>query len=203
MLIDRRTVLAGAPALLFAGQANAQAGPAEMTIGAGSAPVHLIEYASTTCSHCAHFHHVNWATLKTRYVDQGRVRLTMREMATPPAQVAFGMFQLARCGNADAPEYFRRLAILYERQRAIIQSGSMAGVRDALLALGAEWGLSSDQVIAALTDSAGAARLERSGSEAIASGIDRTPTFVLNGARIDDASFHTPEGMVAILDAAL
>ena len=200
MNMDRRGVLIGLAALA-ASPAHAQSSPAEMTIGAARAPLHLVEYASATCGHCAHFHEANWAQLKSAYIDTGRVRFTMREMATPPAQVAFGMFQLARCGGAGADEYFRRLGILFQRQRAILGAGSMAGVRDALVALGAEWGLSSEQVMASLQDEAGSARLQRSINEAAERGVDSTPSFFLNGAALD-ASFQTPAGMRAALDAA-
>ncbi|HYD86754.1 MAG TPA: thioredoxin domain-containing protein [Vitreimonas sp.] len=201
MIIDRRGLLVGAAALA-ASPAHAQSAPAEMTIGAAQAPLHLVEYASSTCGHCAHFHETNWARLKSGYIDAGRVRFTMREMATPPPQVAFGMFQLARCGNAASDEYFRRLGVLFQRQRTILQSGSMAAVRDALVAIGAEWGLSAAQVIASLQDGDGAARLSRSIDEANRRGVHSTPTFFLNGAAVDP-SFQSLAGMTAILDAAV
>jgi protein-disulfide isomerase len=202
MKLDRRMLLAGLAALTAA-PARAQSGPAEMTIGAANAPLRLVEYASATCSHCAHFHETNWDLLKSRYIDSGRVRFTLREMATPPAQVAFGMFQLARCGGASAEEYLRRLAILYQRQRAILQSGTMAGVRDALVALGGEWGLTADQVVASLTDQSGADRLQRSIEEANTRGVTGTPAFFIDDVHVTDTSFLTPDGMTRILDAAL
>lgn len=173
-----------------------------MTIGSATAPVQLVEYASAACSHCAHFHATNWATLKTNYIDTGRVRLTLSEMLTAPAAVAFGMFQLARCGNADAPEYFRRLAILFERQHAILATGTMGGVVTSLVAAGAEWGLSEAQVMASLNDAAGRDRIMRSINAADAAGVSSTPTFFLNGERLGD-DFQNPDVMARTLDAAL
>src|SRR5262245_44226707 len=105
-MTTRRHFAAGAASLLIAGAAaRAQTGATDadaMSIGSATAPVHLVEFASATCPHCATFHAANWATLKTNYVDTGRVRVTMQEMLTPPPVVAFGMFQLARSGGADA-----------------------------------------------------------------------------------------------------
>ena len=173
-----------------------------MTIGAPRAPVSLIEYASATCSHCAAFHESNWSLLKSRYIDAGRVRFTLREMVTPPPAVAFAMFQLARAEGADSAEYFRRLAILYQRQQALFQSGTMAGVRAALVALGGEWGLTEPQVTASLNDEVGADRIRRSIAEAQARGVTSTPSFFLNGERVSDPAFRTPDGMTRILDAA-
>lgn len=205
MTLNRRTFALSGAALVAGAPLLAQADSAveDMTIGAGDAPIRLIEYASATCPHCAHFHATNWSLLKTSYIDAGRVRFTLREMATPPPAVAFGMFQLARCGGADATEYFRRLAILFEHQQAILATGNMAGVRDALVALGGEWGLTREQVIASLTDQQGADRLNQSIEAASERGVTGTPTFYLDDNRIDDPEFLTPEGMTRLLDARL
>lgn len=203
---DRRALLGGlAGGLLLAAApapASAQIGD-DVTIGAANAPLHLVEYASLTCPHCAEFHAQNWPTLKSRYIDTGRVRFTFREMATPPAPVAVGMFQLARCETPDAAEYLRRVGVLFERQRTIMASGSMAGVRDALISTGLEFGLMPTQVMACLTDPAGAQRVQRSAAGAQAAGVDHTPGFLFNGVFDDDHSFMTPDGMVRILEAKL
>jgi len=203
MSLDRRTfAVACGAALALPGAGWAQTA-GDMSIGDAGASVHLVEYASMTCPHCAEFHHTNWTALKTRYVDTGRVRLTMREMVTPPAPVSLGMFQVARCGGAAAPEYFRRVGILFARQNAIVATGSMAGVRDALIAIGAEWGLSQAQIMAALTDQSGVTRIEASIQEAMARGVQQTPSFYINNAAVTDNAFLTPAGMTRILDAAL
>jgi protein-disulfide isomerase len=202
MLINRRTVaVAGAAALAGIGQAMAQTTD-EMTIGVATAPVSLVEYASTTCPHCAHFHETNWATLKASYIDTGRVRLTMREMLTPPPQVALAMFQLARAQGADGNEYFRRLAILFHRQQAFFDAGTMEAVRALFVDVGAEFGLTEAQVLASLNDQNGVARIRRSIAEAQTRGVTATPTFFLNGERVTDQAFHTTDGMRRLLDAA-
>lgn len=199
---SRRAFTAGSLLLGFAGVARAQTASADvMSIGSTTAPIQLVEYASAACSHCAHFHETNWATLKANYIDTGRVRLTLSEMLTAPAAVAFGMFQLARCGNADGPEYFRRLGILFERQHAILATGTIGGVVTSLVAAGAEWGLSETQVMASLNDEAGRERIMRSINAADAAGVTSTPTFFLNGQRLGD-DFQVPEIMARTLDAA-
>ena len=202
MLLSRRSVaIAGAAVLGGIGPAFAQTGD-EMTIGAASARVSLVDYASTTCPHCAAFHEHNWPTLKANYIDTGRVRLTMRELLTPPPAVALAMFQLARAQAADANEYFRRLAILYDRQQAFFQMGTVENLRVALVNLGGEWGLTEAQVMAALTDQNGVARIRRSIAEADARGVTGTPTFFLNGQRVSDPAFLTPQGLARTIDAA-
>ncbi len=175
----------------------------DMTIGAASARLHLIEYASATCPHCAHFHETNWTRLKTAYIDTGRVRFTLREMLTAPAPVALAMFQHARCEGASGAEYFRRLAALFEQQRQILGTGTMADVRDSLVSIGAGWGLAEAQVQTCLNDEAGVDRIRRSIAEAHQRGITGTPSFLLDDAPMTNSEFFTADGMARILDARL
>jgi len=204
-MISRRLFTVGSTlTALIGGTAHAAGLTADdVTVGATDARVHLIEYASSTCPHCAAFHAVAWETLLTRYIDTGRVRFTFREMATAPPAVALAMFQLARCETEQPTEYLRRVGILFERQAAILGTGTGAGVRDALIALGAEWRLSPEQVMACITDPAGPPRITRSIEQAAALGITSTPSFILNGTRLADHSIHTAEDLTAILDARL
>lgn len=204
---SRRTFAVGSLSLGLAvasgGCANASADdPDAMTIGDSNAPLHLEEYASASCSHCAHFHETNWAQLKRNYIDTGRVRLTMKEILTEPAALSFGMFQLARCNGADANEYFRRLGVLFDRQHDILSSGTMGAAVAKLVTAGAEWGLTEAQVMASMNDQTGVERVTRSIDAANTLGINSTPTFILNGQRTGN-EFQTPDGMVRILDAAL
>ena len=88
VVIGRRALLLGAAALgAGCGGANGKASvsPDDMAIGSPNAPVTLIEYASSTCPHCAEFHETVWDQLKTNYIDTGRVRFVFREFPTDPA----------------------------------------------------------------------------------------------------------------------
>jgi protein-disulfide isomerase len=207
MHATRRILLltAGSTVLLAAcGRDGAAATSAsDMTIGSPSARVHLIEYASTTCPHCAQFHKDVWPHLKAQYVDTGRVRFTFREYPTSPAQVAVAGFQLARCGAASPEQYMTRIGVLMEQQRAILQTGSMQGVLDSLIRIGQQANLSQEQVTQCVRDEAGARRVQSSIEEGDRLGVSGTPTFFINGAKIDDPSFRTREGMARVLDNAL
>lgn len=175
----------------------------DVTIGAADAPLHVIEYASLTCPHCASFHATSWRTLRADYIDTSRVRFTFREMATAPPAIALAMFQLARCETTNPEEYLRRVGILFEQQAAIFATGSMSGVQDALIALGEQWGLSRFQIMTSFQDPAGAPRIIRSMEQAETLGVTSTPSFILNGQLITDNSFATLEGMTRALDARI
>ena len=59
---------------------NAEVTIAEMTLGSEEAEVHIVEYASYTCPHCATFHTEIYPRLKKDYIETGKVRFTYREI---------------------------------------------------------------------------------------------------------------------------
>jgi len=210
MFATRRTLLlaallgSSAAALAACGPGNAAATNAtDMTIGNKRARVHLIEYASTTCPHCAHFHETVWPALKRQYIDTGRISFTFREFPTNPAEVAVAGFQLARCGAATPEQYMTRIGVLFDQQRAILGTGTMQGVLDSLVRIGQTANLSQQQVVQCVNDQAGTQRVQGSIREGERLGVEGTPTFFLNGRKIEDRTFQTPEGMARILDNAL
>ena len=103
--------LAGAGFARFAAAAGAEApepdlaelakpGPAgDIVLGSEKAPVTIIEYASMTCPHCAHFSNTTFPELQKRYIDSGKVRFIFREF--PLDALAAAGFMLARCAGND------------------------------------------------------------------------------------------------------
>ena len=75
-----------------------------MSLGNPNAPVHVVEYLSLTCPHCARFSLDVFPELRKKYIDTGRVYFTVRELLTDPVTVAAAGFLLARCG--DGSKYF-------------------------------------------------------------------------------------------------
>jgi protein-disulfide isomerase len=215
--IGRRGLLLGASALVLAGGAltlnacNGGSGGAainedDVVLGQANAPVTLIEYASSTCPHCADFHADVFEQLKTNYIDTGKVRYVFREFPTAPAPVAVAGFQLARCGGASPEQYFTRLGEVFRQQRsgALFASGTMEGVRQKFIEIGSAAGLSQDQVMQCITDDEGAERVRRiveAGNRDF--GVSATPTFVLNGRKVEDPSVVTYEGLSRLIDAEL
>ena len=70
----------------------------EMVLGDKNAPITVIEYASMTCPHCAHFHEQTYAAFKTKYIDTGQAKFIFREF--PLDRLALAASILARCGMA-------------------------------------------------------------------------------------------------------
>ena len=73
-----------------------RAGPLpDIVLGKPDAPVTVVEYASMTCPHCAHFSKTTFPELKTKYIDTGKVRFVFREF--PLDDLAAAAAMLARC----------------------------------------------------------------------------------------------------------
>jgi protein-disulfide isomerase len=85
----------------------------DMVMGADNAPVTIIEYASMTCPHCAHFAVETFPKLKERYIDTGKVHYIFREF--PLDVVAAGASLLIRC--ADKDKAFSLIDLLFHTQR--------------------------------------------------------------------------------------
>jgi protein-disulfide isomerase len=78
----------------------AKPGPdGDIVLGSDKAPVTIIEYASMTCPHCAHFSTTTFPELQKRYIDTGKVRFIFREF--PLDALAAAGFMLARCAGKD------------------------------------------------------------------------------------------------------
>lgn len=166
----------------------------DMSIGKADAPVTIVEYASMTCPHCAHFSTTTLPELKKQYVETGKVRLIMREFPFDPRAEAG--FMLARCSK---DKYFPMIEVLFEQQQNWV---SVENAKDALLQLAKLAGFSQQSFEACLTDqklldNIRAVR-ERGEKEF---GVNSTPTFFINGDKYPGAL--TIEQMSAIIDPKL
>ncbi|ACI97945.1 DsbA family protein [Rhodospirillum centenum] len=86
----------------------------DKVIGDPKAPITIIEYASLTCSHCAHMHTDILPRIKAEFIDTGQAKLIFRDF--PMDQVALTASMFSRC---VAPErYFSMLSALFKSQKA-------------------------------------------------------------------------------------
>ncbi len=159
---------------LVAGGTSA-AEPGEQALGDPNAPVTIIEYASLTCPHCAHFHNDVLPDLKERYIATGKVRLVFRDF--PLDERALMAAALAHCAGPD--RYFGFLDVLFQTQSGWARADDYLG---ALKKLGKLGGMSDEQMDACLadqklTDGILQTRLDGQNEHQVSS----TPTLVING----------------------
>lgn len=175
----------------------------DIIFGDPNAPVTIIEYASWTCPACLDFHSRIMPTVKTDYIDTGKVRLVFREFPTAPANIAVAGFALARC-TADE-NYYDILDELFMRQDAILTLARQGGpVVEALKQVGANHGIEGDEAFQACLDNEGSrAAIRASISAARSKNVDVTPTLFLNGELMENNVRISPEIFTAALDEAL
>jgi protein-disulfide isomerase len=174
--------------------AQYRAAPGDMSLGNPKAPVHVVEYLSLTCPHCAHFHADVFPAFKAKYIDTGRVHFTVRELLTAPAQVAAAGFLMARCNGGK--NYFPIVDQVFKSQSRW-QGGS---IKPIFVEIAKANGLTEAQFEACITDEKAQADLEK--RLEYATGTDKvtgTPTFIVNGVMLPNAEVPT----LADLDAAI
>ena len=170
------------------------AAPGDMSLGNPNAPVHVVEYLSLTCPHCAAFNAEVYPTLKARYIDTGRVYYTVRELLTAPANVAAAGFLMARC-NGGA-RYFPIVDQVFKSQPRW-QSGN---IKPVFLEIAKANGITEDQFTACVTDEKAGAALEGRLKYAVETDhVTGTPTFFVNGVLMKGDSVPSLED----LDAAI
>jgi protein-disulfide isomerase len=166
----------------------------DMALGKADAPVTIVEYASMTCPHCAHFHETTLPELKTKYIDTGKVRLILREFPFDPRAEAG--FMLARCSKDN---YFPMVDVLFKQQPNWV---SVEDGKTALLQIARLAGFSQETFEACLTDQKlldDVRAVRERGAKDFS--VDSTPTFFINGNKYPGAL--TIEEMSAIIDPLL
>jgi protein-disulfide isomerase len=149
--------------------------------GSPAAAITIIEYASMTCSHCAEFHEETWPLLKAKYVDSGKAKYILREFPLDPLSTAG--FMLARCAGPDKRDALIDRLFAQQKDWAFVDKPI-----DSLLTQVEQAGMSQADFEACLNnrdlyDSVNKTR----DSAAQRFAIDSTPTFFVNGRRLDGA----------------
>ncbi len=111
----------------------------DRVLGRDDAPVTVIEYASLTCPHCAHFATDILPEVKAKLIDTGKMRLIFRDF--PLDQMAMKAAKMARCAPHD--NYFNLIEVIFknrdrwmtskEPENALMQLGALAGMDDSYM----------------------------------------------------------------------
>lgn len=167
-----------------------QAQPGDMSLGSAKAKIQVVEYASLSCPHCARFNSDVFPAFKAKYVDTGKVRYTLREMLTPPAEVAAAGFMIARCAGPD--KYFKVVDQVFRSQ-----SSWDGDIKPVFLGIAKNNGLTEAQFESCLTSQANMEAVNKRVKAAIDTGVSSTPTFFVNGKKYEG------EQTLEKLDAAI
>lgn len=174
---------------------------AGVSLGASDAPVVLIEYASLTCGHCKDFHEQVMPRIKKDYVATGKVRFVFREFPTPPIELALAGFSTARCAGEEG--YFDVLDSFFANQVEIFESARAGTVRQFLVDLAGTSGISETEFDACFQDNTIRRQIATSVETGQSEGVNSTPSLFLNGERLETSESRTPDGLAALIEAAL
>lgn len=173
------------------------------TLGNPAAKVKVTEYASYTCSHCAHFHKESELPLRMLYIGKGQVSFTMQHMVRDPIDLTIAM--LTNCG--DPKQFFRMHNAFMSTQNAWLpkaqgfsqsqtdrwQSGP---IPDRLRAIASDFdfyarvapfGITRPAADKCLADEAMLQKIMDQRMQAFDLGITGTPGFAINGELVRQA----------------
>jgi protein-disulfide isomerase len=153
-----------------------QPGPlGDEVLGDDKAPVTIIEYASMTCPHCAHFALTTFPQLKEKYIDTGKVKYILREFPFDP--IAAGAFMLARCAGSKE-KYYALVDLLFRTQGTWAVDKPLGP----LLATVKQAGFTEDSFKKCLSDQKLLEGIEAVRDRAAKQfKVGSTPTFFING----------------------
>lgn len=180
---------ADAPTMAFAVLAD------DRVIGKADAPVTIIEYASFTCPHCAHFDTDVLPAVKASLIDSGKAKLVFRDY--PLDALALRAAMLVRCAGPDRA--FGMIDLLFQRQP---QWATAQEPRAGLLAIANQAGLSEADFDACMSNQEiqNAVVQSRVAAEQTYK-IQSTPSFLINGRLAVGAP--TAEQLVQMVESLL
>jgi protein-disulfide isomerase len=154
--------------------------PSDHVLGDAKAPVTLIEYASFTCPHCAHFNTLVLPELKKKWIDTGKVRLIYRDF--PLDQAATKAAQLAECAGNE--RYYAVVDMIFANQPVWAAASDPIAELSKSLRIA---GMGDAEVKACLANDAiaNAVIADYRGGEVL--GVNSTPTLFINGQQFKGA----------------
>lgn len=165
-------------------------------LGEESAPLTIYEYASFTCSHCAAFHQDVFPTLKSEYIDTGKVRFAQRDVYFDQVGLWAGI--LAHC---DETKYYPVAGMLMDEQADWLSAKDGEALVANLRKIGAKAGMTAEQVDTCWNDTARVESLVATFQKNMEEHeIEGTPTFVMGGEIVQNQAWGD---MKAIIDAKL
>jgi protein-disulfide isomerase len=152
-------------------------GKDDRILGNPNAPVTVIEYASMTCPHCAHFTDEVLPELKKKWIDTGKVKLVLRDFPLDGEAVHASM--LARCAPPD--RFYAFVDTFFADQDKWVTAADYQAALTRLAVLGGMNKAEVDKCLAnnALEDQILNSRLVASKDL----DVNATPTFFVNGVR--------------------
>lgn len=113
----------------------------DYVMGDAKAPIVIVEYASMSCPHCAHFSNAVLPEIEKKYVETGKVRYILRQF--PLNEPALKAAMLLVCiGDQNSNKYYVFSKVLFDAQNKWAFEGNFMSNLETIAAVG---GISKDQ----------------------------------------------------------
>jgi protein-disulfide isomerase len=172
---------AGPQPVVADAQAVLQITQDDRVLGNPGAPITIIEYASLTCPHCAHFATDVLPELKREWIDTGKAKLVLRDF--PLDGPALRAAMIARCAPPDRFYAFAETFFASQDKWAVSKD-----YREALARLAKLGGMGKDEFEACFNNTTLENRIVEQRLAATQQlDINSTPTFFINGSKFSGA----------------
>ena len=147
----------------------------EIVVGNADAPITIIEYASLSCPHCAHFHEKVYPDLKKEFLDTGKAKFVFRHF--PLNEPAMNGAQLTECIGGEQRKIVLNALFSSQKDWAFGEN-----FKEALKKYAALNGMDAAGFASCLENKALEQRILGLRTEAAkVLGIEHTPTLIVNG----------------------
>lgn len=170
----------------------------DFVMGKSDAPLLMIEYASMTCPHCAHFSATMLPFLQKKYIDTGKMRYILRQF--PLNEPALKATMLLYCvGEQSVDKYYVFAKVLFDAQaKWAFDANFMSGL-ETIATVG---GLSKEQFSNCTVNTERemtALKLKKQSADELK--IPHTPFIYIGGEAFEGE--RTPEVMSKFIDKKL
>ena len=158
----------------------------DMILGDPNAPITIIEYASFTCPHCKNFHEGTFKKLKKNFINTGKVKFILRDVYFD----RYGLWaaMVARCDNSN--KFYGIVDDIFRKQKEWTDGEENIDIANNLRKIGLAAGMDNEIISDCLSDGDMAqALVELYQINAERDKISSTPSFLINGEKMDKTSY--------------
>jgi protein-disulfide isomerase len=172
--------------------------PTDYVLGSPSAPVVMVEYASLSCIHCAHFATAVLPELQKKYIDANKMRYILRQF--PLNEPALRGAMLVDCmGEKGADKYYTFSHVLFDSMSKWAMDGNW---QEGLQTIANVGGVDNKTFLACVGDTTRETKILKNRKEASDQlKITGTPAFYIDGELYEGD--RTVDAMSAFIDAKL
>lgn len=149
--------------------------------GNPNAPVTVIEYADYQCPACAYYDQTVAPIIHRDYIETGKVRFVYHEVPLDGHRHAVAAAEAARCAG-DQGKFWEMHSMLYQKQQ---QWATLNTVQNVFSGYAGQLGLDRAAFDTCMNQGVHRQAVKDAGEQALASGVNATPTFRVNDRLVD------------------